>query len=87
MAGAFASVVTCVAGVPGNQGPCEDGYSQVVQDVFIIPAAEASVIQEFFQPFDPSVTAGFFMASMSITVAIWFASWAIGNVVQAFRRF
>ncbi|HEY9270978.1 hypothetical protein [Achromobacter sp.] len=87
MAGEFASVIICVPAATGVRGPCPEGLVQSVQEVFLIPASEAGAIQAFLQPFDASVAGGFFMSSMAITVAIWFAAWGVGNVVQAVRRF
>lgn len=87
MAGSFFLTVVCVEGLEGLRGPCPAGFVQSIENVFAIPAAEASAIQTFFQPFDAAISAGFFMSAMTTTIGIWFVSWAIGNVVQAFRRF
>ncbi len=87
MAGAFSSIVVCVQGNLGSQGPCADGFVQAIQDVYVIPAAEASAISEFLQPFDSEAARSFFFTSLTATVSIWFVSWLIGTLVRAVRTF
>jgi hypothetical protein len=87
MSDSLTSVVTCVAGSAGVQGPCPEGSVQFVQSVFLIPASEAGAIQEFLQPFDGAHAAAIFGAAFSVTFGLWFAAWGIGVVVRSVRRF
>lgn len=85
MAGSFASVIVCVESDIGQQGACPSGLVQTVQEVFLIPAAEAEAIRSFLQPFDPAQAGGFAMYAMGIVLATYVLSAGCGAVLRVLR--
>lgn len=85
MAGEFASVIVCAQAATGVQGPCPDGLVQTAQQIFVIPAAEASFIKTFLQPFEPEVAAMFFGSAFGLTVTSWLFAWGVGQGIKLIR--
>lgn len=80
--GTVQTVVVCVNGSSGVQGPCPTGQVQSVTQAYIISPTEAQTFDLMAEPFDSSTAMAYFSAAFATTLAFWLVSLGAGMIIR-----
>lgn len=80
--GTVQTVVVCINGTSGLQGPCPDGQIQSVTQAYLIVPSEAARFDLMAEPFDAATAGAYFGFAFASTVFIWLTSLGFGYVLK-----
>lgn len=83
--GTVQTVVVCVPGGAGIQGPCGVGMVQSVTQAYLIAPSEAARFDLIAEPFDSAQAGAFFGFAFASTVFVWLFSLGLGSVIKLVR--
>lgn len=83
--GTAQTVVVCIPGGQGLQGPCPEGSVQSVTQGYVISASEATRFELASEPFDPSAAGAFFAFGFVSTVFLWLVALGAGMVIRTIK--
>ncbi len=80
--GTVQTVVVCIAGAGGVQGPCPDGQIQTVTQAYLVAPTMSSQLDLMTDPFDPGTAGAFFGFAFASTVFVWLSALGAGAIIK-----
>jgi hypothetical protein len=80
--GTVQTVVVCLNGTSGMQGPCPQGQVQSVTQAYLVAPSEAARFDLMAEPFDAAIAGAYFSFAFASTVFLWLFSLGCGYVLK-----
>lgn len=86
MLGTVQTLVVCVSGSAGAQGPCPDGQVQSVTQAYVIAPSQAALLDAATEPIDYTLAGALWSFSFSVVVGLWLVSRNAGVILNFIRH-
>jgi hypothetical protein len=80
--GQVQTVIVCLNGSSGVQGPCANGQVESVTQAYLVAPSEATRFDLMAEPFDGSQASAFFGFSFASTMFVWLFALGIGRIIK-----
>lgn len=84
--GSVQTVMVCVPGSSGFQGPCPFGQVLSATQAYLIAPSESTCLDLMAQPFDSVVAGQFFGFAFVSTVFVYLVSLSMGSIISFVQR-